>query len=340
VFSSRDLAALPWELGRAWDSESPLSQGPGVNVVYRCLRRRPREEATTRAAQAALLELGYYSGVADGLNGARTVAAVRAFQRDAGIEPDGIPGRHTFASLREAMVRRRPRRPLRVVVLRPDPARQLERQRGETAAGSALPGGYLQHGAAVRVVDEPTVERVRHVSRPGDPFVPDIVHVTAPVRFGGGATVLDLGGDAGQRAIHRGLPSSPELSVSALAELVHVLVRGGRLSLLVLDVPLPGTLTEALRAVGARNSFGYQVMSLGGVQALLATGLATAHDQIEIVDRVVGGLSRGLDVGQVARDVQHARPANGDDVTTALAFAGAALHVERPPFTLFPLWVS
>ena len=69
VFASRDLAALPWELCRAWDSQAPLSQGPGVKMLYRCLDERLRKEAKTRAAQAVLTELGYYLNIADGLTG-------------------------------------------------------------------------------------------------------------------------------------------------------------------------------------------------------------------------------------------------------------------------------
>jgi hypothetical protein len=309
-------------------------------MVYRGLRRYRREEAKSHAAQAALQALGRYPGVPDGLLGDLTLEALRSFQQEAGIDPDGIPGPDTFAALRQALITAAPARALRVVVLRPDPARQLERQRGEAAGGSGLLSGYLQHGAEVTVIDDPTTDRIRALAAAQGEARPDVVHVTAPVRYGGGATVLDLGGDASRRSVHRGLQPGSELSVSAVCEIVRLLTGGGRLPLLVLDVPLPGTVTEAVRALSARNSFSYQLMELGGIQALLATGLAPPEDQIEIVDLVVGGLSRGQDAAQVTRELHRARPADGDDVGSALAFAATALHLERPPFALFPLWAS
>jgi TPR repeat protein/S1-C subfamily serine protease len=46
--------------------------------------------ATVKRIQAHLAALGYDPGPADGMIGPRTTQAIRAFQRDAGIEPDGI----------------------------------------------------------------------------------------------------------------------------------------------------------------------------------------------------------------------------------------------------------
>jgi peptidoglycan hydrolase-like protein with peptidoglycan-binding domain len=341
VFESRDTAATPWELTRAWDG-APLAQAPGIATVYRSLRRYRREEAMSHAAQTALLALGHYEGVPDGYTGDVTLEAVRRFQQRAGIEADGIPGRDTFAALRRALADARKPRPLRVVVLRPDPARQLERQRGETAAGSGLVGGYLTHGAEVTVVDDPTPDRLRALGLAGHTDTrPDIVHVAAPVRFGGGASVLDFGGDAAARYTgHSTRRPDAELTVSSLCELVQRLVpTGGRLPLLVLDVPLPGTVAEAVRALSARNSLAFQLMELGGIQALLATGLAGAEDQIQIVGTIAGGLAGGRDVADVARSLHHARP-GADDLESTLAFGATALCLERPSFALFPLWAS
>lgn len=51
------------------------------------------------AIQRALLARGYDPGPADGIAGRRTEAAVRAFQRDAGLTVDGDPGPKTQAAL-------------------------------------------------------------------------------------------------------------------------------------------------------------------------------------------------------------------------------------------------
>ncbi len=49
--------------------------------------------------QQRLQELGYDPGEADGIYGARTQNAVTAFQRDQGLDADGIAGKNTLAAL-------------------------------------------------------------------------------------------------------------------------------------------------------------------------------------------------------------------------------------------------
>lgn len=53
----------------------------------------------TRDVQAALLSLGYDPGPVDGLPGKKTTAAVIAFQKAAGLYPDGIAGPKTWLAL-------------------------------------------------------------------------------------------------------------------------------------------------------------------------------------------------------------------------------------------------
>lgn len=49
--------------------------------------------------QAKLKDLGLYTGIADGINGPKTKAAVAAFQKSVGLVEDGIPGNQTQAHL-------------------------------------------------------------------------------------------------------------------------------------------------------------------------------------------------------------------------------------------------
>lgn len=53
--------------------------------------------------QRALATLGYDVGPADGVAGPRTLAAVKAFQRDAGLVDDGVVGPKTRAKLTERL---------------------------------------------------------------------------------------------------------------------------------------------------------------------------------------------------------------------------------------------
>ena len=55
---------------------------------------------TVRKLQLLLTALGYDPGGADGIPGKRTEGAVREFQREYGLEADGIAGTATEAALR------------------------------------------------------------------------------------------------------------------------------------------------------------------------------------------------------------------------------------------------
>jgi peptidoglycan hydrolase-like protein with peptidoglycan-binding domain len=56
-------------------------------------------DANVAALQVALRARGFYGGTIDGIRGPRTTAAVRAFQRRAGIAVDGVAGPRTRAAL-------------------------------------------------------------------------------------------------------------------------------------------------------------------------------------------------------------------------------------------------
>ncbi|MEA2009208.1 MAG: peptidoglycan-binding protein [Actinomycetota bacterium] len=56
--------------------------------------------ADVRRLQSVLTELAYQPGSIDGVSGPRTIAAVTAFQTDAGLKADGLAGRVTRAALK------------------------------------------------------------------------------------------------------------------------------------------------------------------------------------------------------------------------------------------------
>jgi len=55
--------------------------------------------ADTKQVQAKLKKWGYYTGSVDGINGPKTKAAVKAFQRKYGLTPDGVVGPLTAAKM-------------------------------------------------------------------------------------------------------------------------------------------------------------------------------------------------------------------------------------------------
>ncbi len=58
-----------------------------------------RSGSDVRLVQSTLSNWGYYKGKIDGYYAYSTVAAVRRFQRDAGLFPDGVVGRKTWEAL-------------------------------------------------------------------------------------------------------------------------------------------------------------------------------------------------------------------------------------------------
>lgn len=75
-----------------WGPADPLFDG------YRVLRAGIRG-VDVRRLQDVLSDLGYNPGPIDGISGPRTVAAVSAFQVDAGLTADGLAGRITRLAL-------------------------------------------------------------------------------------------------------------------------------------------------------------------------------------------------------------------------------------------------
>ena len=85
-----------------------------------------------RALQERMLEMGYDSGRADGIYGARTARAVAQFQREVGLTPDGSCGPQTMKALR--------RLGRKVVGGRPQWLREAEafRQSGPNLVGKSI----------------------------------------------------------------------------------------------------------------------------------------------------------------------------------------------------------
>ncbi|PWW25193.1 putative peptidoglycan binding protein [Geodermatophilus normandii] len=334
VFDSRDSAALPWELIRAWDADVPLVQGPDIEFVYRSLTQPLRDEAKTRTLQKLLRRLGHFAGVPDGLRGPSTDQAICDFHEAAGIAVRADTGTETWSALRRQVLAEVPRHSLRAVVLRPGREREAGRQRGYAAAGQEPVAAYRQHRIELVTVEDPQPDALTEFGGLFKEGTPDLLHVMAPVRLTTGATVLEFG-ETGEQLSRRGQLTSNMLSVSALGALCTVLGSGAKLPLILLDVPLPYSPLEATRHLAIRNSMAHQLLKLGCAEAVLAMGLAEPPDQAQILDQVLAGLTEGKDIAIVTSQLQRFRPP--DDFAGTLACAGSALFLERPPMSLLPL---
>ena len=79
----------------------PDTSKPTESVVFNL--RRGSKGADVTKLQTALNAQGYDCGAADGIFGAATEKAVRAFQKDNGLAVDGIAGRMTWTAIERAL---------------------------------------------------------------------------------------------------------------------------------------------------------------------------------------------------------------------------------------------
>ena len=339
VLDTRELAAVPWELARLPEAaDTPLAALPAVATLFRGLPREQRDVHKVHALQVALGRLGLFGGVMDGLLGPGTLAAMRRFQEQAGVAFDDAPSRPTWDAIRER-AEDWERRPVRVLVIRPSRKRELGRSSGVAAGGSDFARIYRRYGAEMWVLKNPTPAELRACGQQLHSRPPDVVHVCGTVALLGGATVLDLGGDASTRGLVKGAARADQLSVSALGELLAALEHAPYGPVVVLDVAAPQTRAETIRALLVRNSLAHQLLRLGYAVAVIGTGLAAIDDQEELYDCLAGGLAIGNDAATVVEDLYAAkRPGAGFE--TMLAFHGASLHLHRPPYTLLPLGLA
>lgn len=333
-----DLAAVPWELLRADDStEQPLVATPGVATLYRSLPQSPREEAKIRSLQIGLSRLGYFSAVPDGYLGARTREALAGFQSDAGLAPTSNADHATWVALIEAVRRQLTIRPLRVLVLRPSSANELQLQRDAAFSGGDVASAYRRHRARVDVIEDPTLDRVWQYGRGAGRRGVDVVHVCGTARSARGSTVLNLGGQLSTRSSHW-TPATRDLSVTALGEMLSALTPEVFSPSVVVDAPQPQTRSETYRALLARNRFAFELLRLGRVPAVMATGLAGPGQQDRLTDLVVGGLTAADgSFAATARRIWRSEPSEGGDVRSSLPFLTTSLFLQRPPVTMLPL---
>ena len=78
------------------------SAGASLFGSYATIRYGSKGSRVT-ALQQALISLGYMSGTADGVFGAKTRTAVKAFQRSRKLKADGVAGKKTLVALESAL---------------------------------------------------------------------------------------------------------------------------------------------------------------------------------------------------------------------------------------------
>ncbi len=97
---------------------SKLGNG-GKEDVFKIIKDvAPQADPVVRDIQSALQDMAMYDGSVDGVAGPKTLAAIRAFQKRAGLEPNGKAGAPLLDAIRTASV---PAPKLKVVKAKADP---------------------------------------------------------------------------------------------------------------------------------------------------------------------------------------------------------------------------
>ncbi|MDE6372965.1 MAG: spore cortex-lytic enzyme [Clostridia bacterium] len=78
---------------------SAAQESASFTAVPTAVLRQGSKGGEVKEVQRRLKQWGYYKGSVDGIYGAQTVEAVKAFQRKNGLTADGIAGRATFVAL-------------------------------------------------------------------------------------------------------------------------------------------------------------------------------------------------------------------------------------------------
>ena len=76
-----------------------VSFSPAAQPAYALVLKQGSTGSTVKTLQQKLKNWGYYTGAVDGIYGAKTVAAVKYFQRKNGLTADGIAGPKTLSAM-------------------------------------------------------------------------------------------------------------------------------------------------------------------------------------------------------------------------------------------------
>jgi hypothetical protein len=330
-FPRPGLAAYPWEL--AYASGAPLAVHPSLRYVYRSASGALTRRHQVLRAQRALSLLGIDAGRFDGIAGSSFLGGLAEFHRAHDVPADPEPSvRQTWELLSEALRARTARRgrPLRITLIQPMVGGSLDHLRRSNERMHELARAYraaFEHageadrpGLRLRVITGDEMAEL-FAGSPSTDDAADVLHVCTVMEATEQMPVLGLD-------VRNGPPlTAPELDL---------LVR--RLSynvppLVVVDVQAPPGPVAIRRQLLMRNRFCHQLLALGSVSTVIATGLARRHaaDQWGLITR---GLAGARNAADICRDIQ--RHTYGQDASPderdvyATAFTATALFTNLP----------
>ncbi len=287
--------AIPWELA-VLDRKDvrPLVFMRGLRFFW---RSRPDAMSHGRLAwaQHALRRLTDSRLLADGVLGPATAEALRQFQSTHSLEPTGALDTATRDALRDAFrkTQRSPSREAAVLLVRTEERYEVRGLRGHMASGTDLDALYKRARFEVVSLHEPDPTRLRDLLIERR-FAAVILAVPVAESRSGRELYLQLGLDSLQRG------ESTAFSSGHLASVLKSIADTGPMPLIILDTPRPPSLDEAFRQLLLRNALAARLFALGGLPAVLATGLATPDEQSALSSELARGLFERETPGRLA----------------------------------------
>ncbi|MEU8611755.1 peptidoglycan-binding domain-containing protein, partial [Actinoplanes sp. NPDC048791] len=249
-----------------------------ARAVYRAPRKSVRDKAEVRLLQLGLTLLGLSPGPIDGRFGVRTRRTLVEFQRDNVHPADGEAGPRTWATLTKAVRMLPAGRPI-VLSLERGVEDSLRSARGATHSGAPVAFLFESRGWMHESLDLLDT-RLPPV---------DLLYVNGSMESSGQIPVISaqsrtFGYESQWRAA-----SEVELLTVTLFDrfLKEAAVANGLAPVVVLDVSLPASKSEAERQVRLRNDFAHQLMTMGHAPTILAAGSgpgASPGDLVAVLD--------------------------------------------------------
>jgi len=118
-----------------------LAESPSPTATERPILKPGSQGTDVSDLQKKLKELGYYDGIADGIYGASTEAAVSKFQKSVGLEADGIAAALTWERMEEAQAAKSPPKAAAATAKPPDKHKGWRRLLIALVVTMAIAGG-------------------------------------------------------------------------------------------------------------------------------------------------------------------------------------------------------
>jgi hypothetical protein len=154
---------------------------------------------------------------------------------------------------------------------------------------------------------QPSPDDLEHHASGGLP-PPDNVHVHASVEVSQGTPYLDFAAALDYTASGHFERSPERLQVTSLARFAQQVGRHGLAPTVILDILTPPARYEVMRQLVLRNEFAHQLLALGAVQSIVATGVGSPAQQEQAYTRILRSLRESTTPAAIAGRLASALP--------------------------------